>query len=312
MPVRIVQVDELQWLHEALASAWNQTLHCEVVVWDDGSTLDLAIVKRDFPATKWHGTEENKGVVAARNAAIEAAKGPWILPLDHDDQLEPEAAEVMLNALAGRQDAFAYSDLHFFGPGVEMEYPTPDFDLALLLYVPYISVSALYPKDAWRKAGGYDARFERGFEDWAFAVSLALNGYAGVRAKSERPLLWYRFRPGARRRNLEPYKSELLATFRSVFAEALRIYPDPRRKKRRTLPERVGQPRSLPRQTKIQKYAGDPDGNVRYIGTNKGTISVYGRATKTYYSVSAGRPLLKVDPADYPKIVARGDFVPYP
>ena len=102
MPVCNSRPDELR---EAVESVLGQTLHAvELVCVDDGSTDDTfarleAFARQDdrvrlirFPA--------NKGTLAARNAAILAAKGRYVLPLDPDDALHPEACE-KLSAIMG-------------------------------------------------------------------------------------------------------------------------------------------------------------------------------------------------------------------
>ena len=104
MPVRNSHPDELR---EAVESALGQTLRAiELVCVDDGSTDDTfarleAFARQDgrirlirFPA--------NKGTLAARNAAILAARGRYVLPLDPDDSLRPEACERLAGIMGER------------------------------------------------------------------------------------------------------------------------------------------------------------------------------------------------------------------
>ena len=104
MPVHNSHPDELR---EAVESALGQTLCAiELVCVDDGSTDDTfarleAFARQDgrirlirFPA--------NRGTLAARNAAIIAARGRYVMPLDPDDTLCPEACETLSKTMKAR------------------------------------------------------------------------------------------------------------------------------------------------------------------------------------------------------------------
>ncbi len=61
----------------------------EIIVVDDGSTdLTRSLVQRDYPGAKLI-SQKNKGVSAARNAGINAAKCDWLAFLDSDDAWSP-------------------------------------------------------------------------------------------------------------------------------------------------------------------------------------------------------------------------------
>lgn len=97
MPVRNSRPEELR---EAVESALGQTLRTiELVCVDDGSTDDTLSRLRAFAQRDGRvriiGFESNKGTLAARNAAILAATGRYVLPLDPDDSIRPEACETL-------------------------------------------------------------------------------------------------------------------------------------------------------------------------------------------------------------------------
>ena len=80
-------------IKETINSILNQSYtDYEVVVVDDGSTDDSISVIHSIKSNKIHVyKQENSGPSAARNRGIREAKGEWILFLDADDELEPDA-----------------------------------------------------------------------------------------------------------------------------------------------------------------------------------------------------------------------------
>ena len=87
-------------LQNALASVYAQTLPpSEVIVVDDGSTDGTAeMVRREYPDVKLL-IQNNQGVSAARNTAIQVAEGDWIALLDSDDEWLPKKLETQMAAL---------------------------------------------------------------------------------------------------------------------------------------------------------------------------------------------------------------------
>ena len=79
-----------QYLDEAVESVISQTYQdFEIIIINDGSNdLETIEILKNYqkPKTRIIHTE-NQGVIAARNRAIEAAQGKYILPLDADDKI---------------------------------------------------------------------------------------------------------------------------------------------------------------------------------------------------------------------------------
>ncbi len=85
----------------------------EVVVVDDGSTDDTFAIAQRFAAADLRVNlirQENGGRSAARNRGFSAARGEWIMFLDSDDYLLPDAGAILAAALAA-----ANADLVIFG-----------------------------------------------------------------------------------------------------------------------------------------------------------------------------------------------------
>ena len=95
-------------IYTCIRSLLEQTYHdFEVIAVDDGST-DRTGSRLDFYA-KIHPElitvihQENRGVSAARNAALKAAKGEFILFLDSDDWMKRRTLETLVAAQARYQ-----------------------------------------------------------------------------------------------------------------------------------------------------------------------------------------------------------------
>ena len=107
------------FLEQALASLRGQLYdNWEVCVVDDGSTVPaVADTLREFSdgdeRVRWKSLAANQGIVTATNVAIAMATGDYLIPVDHDDIVEPDA----LTQIA------RYLDMH---PGTELLYTDND------------------------------------------------------------------------------------------------------------------------------------------------------------------------------------------
>ncbi len=94
------------YLSRAIGSCLDQTYgNVEIIVVDDGSTDDTALVAREMGPGVVYLFQENSGVSSARNAGLARARGDFIIFLDADDCLENDAIEVRLKALQEWPDA---------------------------------------------------------------------------------------------------------------------------------------------------------------------------------------------------------------
>ncbi|MBW8892360.1 MAG: glycosyltransferase family 2 protein [Burkholderiales bacterium] len=80
------------FLGEAIASALAQTVPCQVVVVDDGSTDDSRRLLADADPRVEVVLQANGGQLAAYNRGFAACTGDVVIFLDADDALEPQAA----------------------------------------------------------------------------------------------------------------------------------------------------------------------------------------------------------------------------
>lgn len=103
--VIIPAYNSAKFLPEAIESVLAQTYPVyEIIVVDDGSIDETKEICEHYPIVKYT-YQINQGVVGARNTGIRLSKGEYLLFLDHDDCLLPEAVEIGINCLNAHPDA---------------------------------------------------------------------------------------------------------------------------------------------------------------------------------------------------------------
>jgi len=92
--------NQAHFLSESIESVLSQThLRMEVVVVDDGSQDGVADVVARYPGILFL-RQENQGLAGARNAGFRASTGEYVVFLDADDRLLPNAIESHLASVA--------------------------------------------------------------------------------------------------------------------------------------------------------------------------------------------------------------------
>jgi glycosyltransferase involved in cell wall biosynthesis len=152
----------------------------EVIIVNDGSTDPYTInVLQQLTQEEYliiH--QENKGLATARNTAIEASRGEYILLLDCDNKIRPEYIDLGIEILDKHQEVgVVYGDACYFGEK-SGRWDVPEFDLSAMLLNNYIDACAVIRKSAWQDVGGFDANMPvMGCEDWDFWLSAFEKGW---------------------------------------------------------------------------------------------------------------------------------------
>ncbi|MEI6491529.1 MAG: glycosyltransferase family 2 protein, partial [Verrucomicrobiota bacterium] len=103
--VIIPSFNAAKWLPAAVASVRAQIRPAdEIVIVDDGSTDGTRELCQTFGERVRYVARENGGLAAARNTGVAATSGEWLLFLDADDVLVPDAL-ASLSRSAERSDA---------------------------------------------------------------------------------------------------------------------------------------------------------------------------------------------------------------
>ena len=161
------------YLDDLLASFAKQIPgYAELVLSDDGSTSPktaawLRTHARE-PGVVILRHDVNRGIVAASNAGVAAARGAFVGFIDHDDALAPHAVAVLARAIADYPRVkFFYTD-EVVADGklraVDV-FDKPAFDDVLLSGVNYVNHLSLYRRDLLTAAGPFRDGFD-GSQDY--------------------------------------------------------------------------------------------------------------------------------------------------
>lgn len=116
-----------QLLRRALRSIQHQTFaDVETIVINDGG-IDVFDVVSDYECTLYIDCQQNRGLPAARNLGLEAARGQWIAYLDDDDWFYPHHIELLMTYASELEARFLYSDSDvctgmITQPGMSVDY----------------------------------------------------------------------------------------------------------------------------------------------------------------------------------------------
>ncbi|HEX2029162.1 MAG TPA: glycosyltransferase [Nitriliruptorales bacterium] len=185
--------DQGRFLDDAIRSVFEQTFTSwEIVVVDDGSTdpdTRATLDRLAWPRTRVL-RQGNRGLPAARNAGIRAARGRCVVPLDADDQLEDGFLEELRDALEARPDAgYAHCWARLFGD-LDAVYASRPFNPYQQLLSNGVVGCVLLRRDAWAAVDGYAEDMTQGNEDWDLWLRLLADGWGQVQVRA--PLFRYR------------------------------------------------------------------------------------------------------------------------
>lgn len=159
--------NQAHFLADAIQSAIQQSWqNLEVIIVDDGSTDDTALVAGGFPNVTYRN-QPNGGLASARNLGLSASNGEFVCFLDADDRLASRAIEAGVMAarsnpacafVAGR---YRLTDAKFTALDVAPNPRPAVVGYADLLRFNSIAMCAtvLFRREALLSVGGFDTLF---------------------------------------------------------------------------------------------------------------------------------------------------------
>lgn len=174
---------QASYLPNAVDSLLAQSYpNLEIVVVNDGSDDDTEIIARNYGSRVRYVWKPNGGLPSARNTGIQASTGKYLLFLDADDLLHPEAITCLVKAMDGHEERLcrmgfkAFKKIEELGDAKEHVYPSSTF-------FPYYIHLNSGPPHAYLcsrrmaiQIGYFSELPSRGCEDWDFWLRLGLAG----------------------------------------------------------------------------------------------------------------------------------------
>ncbi len=174
-------------LREAIQSVLAQTCQdFEILVVNDGGQDVTSVIDGFNAGARLVAIQhtENRGLAAARNTGLRAAKGTYIAYLDDDDRYCPDHLETLLAALQGGEHKIAYTDAwriherrqgeHYVVTGRDLPH-SRDFDPRELLIRNYLPVlTVMHERSCLDQAGYFDESLFA-HEDWDLWIRMALH-----------------------------------------------------------------------------------------------------------------------------------------
>lgn len=282
IPARIRNVQELEWLKAAVASAGGQG---RIIVAYNNST-HKPLPKFSKKAEVF--TIDAPNLATARNFLVSKVKTPYFFFLDADDLLPPDTISQMEAFIKTQpEQRYIYGGTLIFGEG-QLEVPARDFDCKTLTQGVYFPNGVLQPIQNMKLVGGWDETMEI-LEDKEWWIRAADQNVCGVPLKG---VITYKYRQHA---------DSLVATYRNTVAwKAALQYIEEKHKSfyQGEYSMCCGSQQST--QTVVPSVLAEPTGEeiqVHYmLGT--GNVNYWGVVSGRKYTVSATQPYVNIDERD--------------
>lgn len=169
-----------EWLADTLHSVRRQTFErWELIIVDDASPdastrAALHRLSEPDPRIRLLINTSNQGIAASTNQAVDQARADWLLLLDHDDLLYPDALATFAAARAEHPDAdLLYADEDRLSPrGLHYRYDfKPAFSPSALEMCNYILHPLCIRRTVWQRVGGMRPAFD-GSQDYDLLLRL--------------------------------------------------------------------------------------------------------------------------------------------
>ena len=164
----------------------NENGASEWVVVDNGcSRPDLLGALGSLGGQRWVKLirlDSNRGIIHGMRRCLEEASGRYILPVDADDLLYPDALRIVASAVKAHDyPVLLYTDEDkAIGSRFYQPYLKPGWDPVLLLNSAYIAHLGVIDREKALALGAYSDVGTEGSPDWDLFVRFLIAGYEGV------------------------------------------------------------------------------------------------------------------------------------
>lgn len=189
--VCIANYNGVALLDDCLASVLEQRggISVEIIVHDDASTDDsVALLRQRYPQVELLVSSENVGFCASNNRMVAHARGEFVLLLNNDAALHPDALAALLDSarsspLPGIMSLPQYD----WGTGALVDRgclldpfynPVPNLDHARRSVAYAIGACLFLPRALWNELGGFPVWIESIGEDLYLCCLARLCGYS--------------------------------------------------------------------------------------------------------------------------------------
>jgi glycosyltransferase involved in cell wall biosynthesis len=182
-----------RYLEKCINSILSQTMkNYEIIIIDDGSKDNSKeIIERYRQYFSEVIYQKNLGLIKSSNIAINKAQGKYIVRLDADDYLSPNALEILSNEIRNNSDVVLVFPNYYLIDSEEnviSKYVRHNFDTDVSLYdQPAHGACTMISTEFLRNIGGYDEEYTRqdGYYLWLKAVT------SGKRVTNVKEALFY-------------------------------------------------------------------------------------------------------------------------
>ncbi len=165
---------QAEFLPDAIESALAQTVPCEIIVVNDGSTDNSLEIAKKYPVKVISQT--NRGLASARNTGIMNMMGDYFLPLDADDILMENAAERIIEVIKESKADVVAPSFKTFGTTNRTVILNVLPVLSDFLTANRIGYFSAIKKEVLLEIGGYNSKMVHGYEDYDIWIDIFKRG----------------------------------------------------------------------------------------------------------------------------------------
>lgn len=204
--------NQSKYLTDTIKSVIDQNYqNWECIIINDGSTdntdqVASELCKKDQRITLI--TQENAGVCTARNNAILASHGKYILCLDADDLISPNFLTETVTLIESNSEIKIVTSTVLYFHGKKGQLTPKSYNLDVIIAENQIVVTSLFRRKDFDKVGGFSLYMQEGLEDWEFWIKILKSG--GLIKCANKAIFYYRIKKNSRNDKIDLLKANKL------------------------------------------------------------------------------------------------------